>query len=397
MLIVCRRAACGCGNLGIVTHVPFNRASTAPKQREYLAEAFASGHVSGDGPFTARAATTLADWIGASDVLMTPSCTDALEMCALLLGIEPGDEVIVPSFTFVSTANAFALFGAQIVFADVQPGTMNIDPDSVRGLLTARTRAIVVVHYGGVGCDMPSLLALSAASGVPLIEDNAHGLRGALDGAALGSFAPLATLSFHETKNFSCGEGGALVINDIATRDRAEILREKGTNRSQFFRGAVDKYTWVDLGSSYLLSDPLAAVLQAQVEDVDAIQERRHAAWRAYDTTLGSWATDAGVDLPSIPSGVEHPAHLYWMLMPDLATRTAFIAHMRERDVHAVFHYQALNVSPMGMSFGGEVGTCPVAEMASDRLVRLPVFSDMRRAEYEQVIEATLSFRGVAT
>ena len=318
-------------------------------------------------------------------------------MCALLLGIEPGDEVIVPSFTFVSTANAFALFGAQIVFADVQPGTMNIDPDSVRGLLTARTRAIVVVHYGGVGCDMPSLLALSAASGVPLIEDNAHGLRGALDGAALGSFAPLATLSFHETKNFSCGEGGALVINDIATRDRAEILREKGTNRSQFFRGAVDKYTWVDLGSSYLLSDPLAAVLQAQFEDVDAIQERRHAAWRAYDTTLGSWATDAGVDLPSIPSGVEHPAHLYWMLMPDLATRTAFIAHMRERDVHAVFHYQALNVSPMGMSFGGEVGTCPVAEMASDRLVRLPVFSDMRRAEYEQVIEATLSFRGVAT
>ena len=361
---------------------------------EYLADAFASGHVSGDGPFTARAAATIAEWTGAGDVLMTPSCTDALEMCALLLGIGPGDEVIVPSFTFVSTANAFALFGAHLVFADVQTGTMNIDPDSVRELVTERTRAIVVVHYGGVGCEMDSLAAIATSAGVPLIEDNAHGLLGTLDGAPLGSFAPLATLSFHETKNFSCGEGGALLVNDHSMRDRAEILREKGTNRSQFFRGAVDKYTWVDLGSSYLLSDPLAAVLQAQFEDSDAIQARRHAAWRAYDAALHSWAAELAVHLPAVPSGADHPAHLYWMVMPDLETRTAFIRHLRDRDVHAVFHYQALNISPRGLSFGGRPGACPVAEMASDRLVRLPLFSDMRQDEYEQVIDATLSFGG---
>ncbi len=373
--------------------VPFNRATTASKQMDYLADAFASGHVSGDGPFTARAAETIASWTGAREVLMTPSCTDALEMSALLLGISPGDEVIVPSFTFVSTATAFALFGARIVFADVQADTMNIDPEAVLSLLSDRTRAIVVVHYGGVGCDMAALLEISERAGVPLIEDNAHGLLGAIDGVPLGSFAPLATLSFHETKNFSCGEGGALLVNDPAMIDRAEILREKGTNRSQFFRGAVDKYTWVDLGSSYLLSDPLAAVLQAQFEDADVIQGRRRAAWQGYNAALEPWARDLGITLPFVPALVDHPAHLYWMLMPNLATRTAFIEHLRCLGVQAVFHYQALNISPMGLSYGGKRGACPVAEMASDCLVRLPVFSDMTGDERERVLDATLSFR----
>ena len=363
---------------------------------EYLTEVLASGHLSGDGPFTARAAATLRGWTGAHDVLMTPSCTDALEMTALLLGIGPGDEVVVPSFTFVSTANAFAMFGARVVFADVRPDTMNIDPDAVREVVTDRTRAIVVVHYGGVACDMDALSAISAATGVPLIEDNAHGLLGTVDGTPLGSLAPLATLSFHQTKNFSCGEGGALLINDPQFTARAEVLREKGTNRTQFLRGDVDRYTWVDAGSSYLLSDVLAALLQAQFDDADAIQGRRLHAWRSYDAALATWAAGLGIARPVVPQSAEHPAQLYWLLMPDAAMRTAFIAHLRAQGVSAAFHYQALNASPMGMASGGVPGTCPVAEMASDRLVRLPVFSDIGADECARVIDAVLTFDGDA-
>ncbi len=379
-----------------MTAIPFNRATIAPRQMEYVADSFASFALAGDGHFTARAAETLASWSGGGRVLLTPSCTDALEMTALLAGLKPGDEVIVPSFTFVSTANAFALFGVRPVFADSDPITMNVDPDSVRACITDRTRAVVAMHYGGVGCDLDALLEITRDHGLLLIEDNAHGLLGAYRDEPLGSFGAMTTLSFHETKNFSCGEGGALVVNDPDLVERAEIVREKGTNRARFFRGQVDKYTWVDTGSSYLLADPLAAVLTAQFEYVDIIQERRHLAWATYDSALGNWAAQNGVTLPRIPSGRDHPAHLYWMWMPSLEDRMAFITHMRAAGVHVVFHYQALHESLMGERVGFTPHACPVASRATRELVRLPVFSDMQQSEVERVVDATLAFQGRA-
>ena len=374
-------------------NVPFNRATTAPSQHVYLAEAAASGCLAGDGPFSKRAATLLREWTGAEAVLLTPSCTDALEMTALLAGIGPGDEVIVPSFTFVSTANAFALLGARPVFVDIDPLTMNIDPDAVGASITPRTKALVIVHYGGIPCDTGRLAALAEHEGLVLIEDAAHGLLGTDDGVPMGSRGAMATLSFHETKNFSCGEGGALLLNDPTLVERAEVIREKGTNRSQFFRGGVDKYTWIDIGSSYLLADFLSAVLLAQFEFAEVIQSRREAAWRAYEDQLGGWASALGVRLGFPPRDVEHPFHLFWMWMPDLPTRSAFIEHMHDRGVYAAFHYQPLNASPMGVQFGSRAGMCPVAEAAGDHLVRLPVFSDMQADEIDHVIEATLTFR----
>jgi dTDP-4-amino-4,6-dideoxygalactose transaminase len=359
---------------------------------EFLEEAFASGHLAGDGRFSNRVAATLVDWVGSESALLTPSCTDALEMTAILCGMERGDEVIVPSFTFVSTANAFALLGIRPVFADVLPGALNIDPQSVAALITTKTRAVVVVHYGGVGCAMDELLAITTAAGIHLIEDNAHGLLGRYRGEPLGSFGALTTLSFHETKNFSCGEGGALLVNDRDLVERAEVIREKGTNRSQFFRGEVDKYTWVDVGSSYLLGEPLAAILMAQFEFARAIQGRRHAAWTAYAEALPGWASAVGARLPVVPADCDHPAHLYWVWMPDLATRSAFIAHMRALGIHAVFHYQALHFSPMGQQLGGQPGDCPVSEAATDCLVRLPLFSDITEDERDRVISAALAF-----
>jgi TDP-4-keto-6-deoxy-D-glucose transaminase len=314
-------------------------------------------------------------------------------MTCLLAGLGPGDEVIVPSFTFVSTANAFALFGVRPVFADSDPATMNISPASVRRCISDRTRAVVVVHYGGVACDMGALLALAEAHDLLVIEDNAHGLLGNVHERPLGSLGALATLSFHETKNFSCGEGGALVINEPALLERAEVLREKGTNRSRFFRGEVDKYTWVDLGSSYLLADPLAAVLCAQLEDATAIQQRRQVAWARYAAELAEWALLNGIELPAIPDGAEHPAHLFWMWMPNAASRAAFISHMRGAGVHAVFHYQALHASPMGLQIGYAPDMCPVALRGSEELVRLPVFSDITPVETDLVIAAALEFR----
>lgn len=378
----------------VAAPVPFNRATVAPSQMEYLEKAFRIGHLAGDGPFSKTVSRALAEQSGSRLCLLTPSCTDALEMSAVLCGVEPEDEVIVPAFTFVSTANAFALFGARPRFADVLPGTLCMDPDSVAELIGPRTRAIVVVHYGGVAAPMDEIGAIAEREGIPVIEDNAHGLFGSVGGRALGSFGALATLSFHETKNLSCGEGGALLVNDPELADRAEILREKGTNRPQFFRRQVDKYTWVDIGSSYLMAEPLAAILLAQIEFGDEIQRRRHAAWSAYAELLGDWAARLGIGLPHIPAAVDHPAHLYWLWMPDRETRSDFIAHMRKHDIHAVFHYQALNASPMGLRFGGREGECPVSEQASDRLVRLPVFSDMTGDEVDRVVEATLAFDG---
>jgi dTDP-4-amino-4,6-dideoxygalactose transaminase len=308
------------------------------------------------------------------------------------LDLAPGDEVIVPAFTFVSTANAFALRGAVPVFADIRADTLNIDEARIEPIITKRTRAIAVVHYGGVGCDMAAIGRVAQRYGLALVEDNAHGLFGRYEGKPLGSFGEMATQSFHETKNFTCGEGGALVLNDEALLERAEILREKGTNRNQFFRGQVDKYTWVDTGSSYVPSDLLAAFLLAQLEGRNSIQERRAKVWWRYHDALRLWSKEHRVSQPTVPSACDQAYHLYYLLMPDLSSRTKLIRHLRERGILAVFHYQPLNCSPMGMRLGGRPGGCPVSEDIADRLVRLPFFNDLTEDEQTLVIDAVTSF-----
>lgn len=373
--------------------IPFNRPSFEGDELAYIAEAIASGHVSGDGPFTKKCHQLLEEELGVNKALLTTSCTHALEMAAILLDIQPGDEVIVPSFTFVSTVNAFVLRGARPVFADVRPDTLNIDPTHVAQLISARTKAVVPVHYAGVGCEMDALCSLAERTGVRIIEDNAHGLFGKYRGRYLGTFGALATQSFHETKNFSCGEGGALLINDPDLVERAEIVREKGTNRSRFFRGQVDKYTWVDIGSSYLPSDVVAAVLYAQLEARDAIQGRRQGVWNRYTAALAGWARAQDVVLPTVPEECDQSYHMFWMLLPDLAARQAFIGHLKQRGIAAVFHYLPLHVSPMGEQFGGRAGDCPVTEDVADRLVRLPFFNKLDEEDQLRVIEAVLEFR----
>ena len=373
--------------------IPFNRPYASGMEFTYIQQAIDAMHLSGDGAFTRRAHELLCRMTGSRGALLTTSCTHALEMMALLLDICPGDEVIVPAFTFVSTANAFVLRGARPVFCDVRADTLNLDEARVEPLITPRTRAIVAMHYAGVGCEMDAIAAVAAAHGVTLLEDNAHGLLGRYRGRPLGSFGALAAQSFHETKNFSCGEGGALILNDERYRDRAEILREKGTNRSQFFRGEIDKYTWVDVGSSYLPSEILAAFLVAQLEAADRIQQHRRQLWTRYAESLASWSRSAGVALPCVPDGCEQAFHMFYLLLPTPAARAAFIAALRGRDIHPAFHYVPLNVSPMGRRFGGEPGQCPVAEDASDRLVRLPFYTGMTCDEQDRVIEAVLQFR----
>lgn len=357
-----------------------------------MAEAIAQGHISGDGPFTKRCHEALERLTGAARVLLTTSCTHALEMTALLLGLGEGDEVICPPFTFVSTVNAIALRGARPVFVDVRADTLNLDERLVEAAITPRTRAILVVHYAGVGCEMDAIGEIARRHGLAVVEDNAHGLFGRYHGRALGSFGALSTLSFHETKNLTCGEGGALVINDPSLVDRAEIIREKGTNRSRFFRGQVDKYTWVDLGSSYLPSDLLAAYLLTQIEQHERIQERRHEIWSTYAASLQGWASDRGIGLPHVPSYCDHPAHIFYLMMPSLEARTALIAHMRARRILLVFHYQPLHLSDMGRRFGGRPGQHPVAERAGDCLVRLPVFYQLTPDEQSRVIDALQEF-----
>ncbi len=372
--------------------VPFNRPSVVGAEAEYMARSVATGHISGDGPFTRSCHSLLESSLGVHRALLTTSCTHALEMCAVLLDIRPGDEVILPSFTFVSTANAFVLHGARPVFADVRPDTLNLDERRLTERISPRTRAIVLVHYAGVGCEMDAIVPIAEERGIPLVEDNAHGLFATYRGRFLGTFGRLATQSFHETKNFSCGEGGALLVNDPALVSRAEIIREKGTNRSRFFRGEVDKYTWVDVGSSWLPSDLLAAFLLAQLEQREAVQAARHRTWSLYATELRGWAGREGVTLPTVPASCEHPAHLFHLLLPDLRARTAFLAHLKSRGILATFHYQPLHLSEMGARFGGRRGDCPITEDVSDRLVRLPLFASMDDAAREAVISAALEF-----
>jgi dTDP-4-amino-4,6-dideoxygalactose transaminase len=372
--------------------IPFNRPSLAGNEMEYIAQAVACGHISGDGYFSKRCHRLLEETIGAPKALLTSSCTHALEMTALLLDIKPGDEVIVPSFTFVSTVNAFVLRGARPIFADIRPDTLNIDERKIEGLITDRTKAVVVVHYAGVGCEMDAITASAARHRLQIIEDNAHGLFGSYRGRPLGTFGAFATQSFHETKNFSCGEGGALLINDPAYIERAEIIREKGTDRSRFFRGQVDKYTWVDLGSSYLPSDMLAAFLLAQLEAREEIQNRRRQIWETYFERLSGWANDRGIGLPTVPDHCQQAYHMFYLIMPSFKQRQAFIDYLKSQGILSVFHYLPLHLSPMGREFGGKEGECPVTEEISDRLVRLPFFNCLSNEVQEEVVEAALKF-----
>ncbi len=372
--------------------IPFNRPSLAGNEFDYMRQALENRHLSGDGPFTRRCHTWLESTLGVTKALLTTSCTHALEMTAFLLDLAPGDEVIVPAFTFVSTVNAYAIRGARPVFADIRRDTLNIDESQLERLISPRTRAIVVVHYAGVGCEMDTILQIGQHYGLPVIEDNAHGLFGRYRGRYLGTFGCLATQSFHETKNITCGEGGALLINDPQYIERAEILREKGTNRSRFFRGQVDKYTWVDFGSSYLPSDLLAAFLYAQLENYQTIQAQRRRIWETYYSELSAWAERRGVRLPFVPAHCEQPYHMFYLLLPDLEQRQAFIAHLKEHGIHATFHYLPLNTSQMGQRYGGRPGDCPVTEEISDRLVRLPMYNDMSLDEQDRILETILSF-----
>lgn len=372
--------------------IPFNRPTRLAAGLARIQEAVMSGRISGDGPFCRRAEQLLEREVGARRALATTSCTHALEMAGLLLDLAPGDEVIVPAFTFVSTVNAFVLRGARPVFADIRRDTLNLDEAEVARLITPRTKAIVPVHYAGVGCELDALGELAARSGAMLIEDNAHGLFGTYRGRQLGTFGALATQSFHETKNFSCGEGGALLINDPRLVERAEILREKGTDRSRFFRGQVDKYTWQDVGSSYVLSDILGALLLSQLEARHEIQDRRATLWARYAAELAGWADAQGARLPIVPAHCAQAFHMFYLLLP-AARRPAFIDHLKARGVQAVFHYLPLNRSPMGLAHGGVPGACPVAEAVSDELVRLPLFADLTDDDQGHVIDAVRSFR----
>lgn len=368
--------------------VPFNRASLAGAEFDYIKAAIDSMHVSGNGPFTKRCEQFLEDALGVPKVLLTTSCTHALEMAALLLDLEPGDEVIFPSFTFVSTVTPFVLRGARPVFVDVRADTLNLDERLIERAVTARTRAIVPVHYAGVGCEMDEILAIADARGLGVVEDNAHGLFAEYKGRKLGTMGATSALSFHETKNFTCGEGGAIIINRQQDVERAEILREKGTNRSRFFRGQVDKYTWVDVGSSYVPSDILAAFLLAQLEARDKIQTKRRELWDYYHQALAGWAAANNVGLPFVPAHCQQSYHMYYLLFPSLDARQQMIARLKEQQVQAVFHYQALHMSEMGRKFGGRAGDCPVTEDLSDRLLRLPFFNDMTLDQQARVVDA---------
>lgn len=372
--------------------VPFNRACAAGRETEYMAQALANGHVAGDGPFSRKCHAFLEEALGTRKALLTTSCTHALEMAAILLDVKAGDEVVLPSFTFVSTANAFVLRGAVPVFVDIRPDTLNMDERLLAARVGPRTRAIVPVHYAGVACEMDAIMDVARRASIAVVEDNAHGLFGRYMGRHLGTFGILSAQSFHETKNLTCGEGGALLVNDASLAERAEIVREKGTDRSRFFRRQAPSYTWKDIGSSYLPSDLLAAFLLAQMEKHEIIQATRRAIWIRYMDGLSDWAQENGVRLPIVPEDREQPWHMFQMILPSREAREALIGHLGERGILAVSHYLPLHLSEMGRRLGGKDGDCPVAEAASGRLIRLPFFNDLREPEQAFVIESVKAF-----
>ena len=368
--------------------IPFNKPYMTGRELGYIAEAHAAGHLSGDGAFTKRCHALLESLTGSGRALLTHSCTAALEMAAFLLDLEPGDEVIMPSFTFVSTANAFVLRGAVPVFVDIRPDTLNIDESLIEAAITPRTRAICVVHYAGVSCEMDAILDIAARHGLKVVEDAAQGILSTYKGRRLGSIGHLGALSFHETKNVISGEGGALLVNDPALRERAEIIREKGTNRSKFFRGQVDKYTWVDVGSSYLPGEIVAAFLAAQLEEAEAITARRLAIWQRYHEWAAAHEEQGRIRRPLIPEGCTHNAHLYYVLFGSLEARTAFIDGMKAAGIGVVFHYVPLHSSPAGMRYGRMAAPAlPETDHAGARLVRMPMWVGLE-TRLEAVLEA---------
>lgn len=375
-----------------MTAIPFTRPYRAGRELDYVRDIVETDSMNSDGRFSRRALEILADLVGGHG-LLTPSCTHALELAAFLLDCEAGDEVIMPSFTFVSTANAFALRGAVPVFVDIRPDTLNIDERLIESAITPRTKAIVVVHYAGVACEMDAISRIAERHSLVLIEDNAHGLGASYRGKPLGSFGAMATQSFHVTKNIQCGEGGAFITNDERLFERAEIIREKGTNRSLFFRGMVDKYRWVDFGSSYLPSELAVAYLVAQLEAYPDIHKQRAAMWQAYHTELAGWAEDNGVTQPTIPDGAEHPSHLYYLLMPSPQDQRGLIDHLKAREIQATFHYVPLHSAPAGEKLGRTAGDCAVTDDVWARLVRLPLFAGATDDEIARVIEAVCAYR----
>ncbi len=373
--------------------VPFNQSSLQGRELEYIFQTITIGQIAGDQTFSKKCHQFLEGTLGVKRALVTTSCTHALEMAALLLEIQPGDEVIVPDFTFVSTANAFVMRGAKPVFCDVRADTLNLDETKLEALITLRTKAIVPVHYAGVGCEMDAINAIAQRHGIAVVEDNAHGLFGKYKGRWLGTFGCMATQSFHETKNITCGEGGALLINDERFIERAEIIREKGTNRSRFFRGQVDKYSWVDLGSSYVMSDVLAAFLYGQLEVWASTQARRREIWKTYQSGLVGWAEQVDVRLPVAPAHCDQAYHMFYLLLPSLAARTALIAHLKARGILAVFHYLPLHLSEYAKRWGGKPDDCPVTEDTSDRLLRLPFYASITLEQQANVIESVRAFQ----
>jgi dTDP-4-amino-4,6-dideoxygalactose transaminase len=370
----------------------FNLPTKTGKELNYISQVLNNGHLAGDGPFTKKCHELLQQLLGVPKVLLTTSCTHALELAALLLDIQPGDEIIAPSYTFVTTVNAFVLRGARPTFIDIRPDTLNLDETQLEGLITSRTKVILPVHYAGVGCEMDTIMEVAKTHQIPVVEDNAHGLFGKYKGHYLGTIGNLATQSFHHTKNFSCGEGGALLINDTQYIERAEIIREKGTDRSRFFRGQVDKYGWVDLGSSYLPSDILAGVLYAQLEAREQIQSYRKWIWNYYWENLQEWASQNDVRLPFIPVHCEQSYHMFYMLLPSLTQRQGLIGHLKAHGIDSVFHYLPLHLSKMGQNFGGKLGDCPVTEDLSDRLIRLPFHNNLTESELAKVVDTVIEF-----
>lgn len=373
--------------------MPFNRPPRTGNEDQYVLAAMRSEKISGDGKFGQQCQHWFEENLGCKKALLTPSCTQALEMAALLIDIQPGDEVIMPSYTFVSTANAFVLRGAVIVFVDIRPDTLNIDEALIEAAITSKTKAIVPVHYAGVACEMDTIMAIANRHGLFVVEDAAQGMMSTYKGRALGTIGHLAAYSFHETKNFtSGGEGGLLIINDDRFTHRAEIIREKGTNRSQFFRGMVDKYSWVDVGSSYLPSEIQAAYLWGQLECADRIIQNRLATWRAYQADLLALERAGRIQLPVVADGCEHNGHMFYLKCQDLAERTAFLEHMKQRDVLAVFHYVPLHSAPAGKQFGRFHGADVYTTQESDRLVRLPFWYGMDEATRQRVVQCVLEF-----
>ncbi|MER2044255.1 MAG: dTDP-4-amino-4,6-dideoxygalactose transaminase [Pantoea agglomerans] len=373
--------------------IPFNAPPIVGTEIEYMQSAMNSGKLCGDGGFTRRCQQWMEQRFGSKKVLLTPSCTASLEMAALLIDLQPGDEVIMPSYTFVSTANAFVLRGARIVFVDVRPDTMNIDETLIEAAITEKTRAIVPVHYAGVACEMDTIMALAAKHKLFVIEDAAQGVMSRYKGRALGTIGHIGCFSFHETKNYTAGgEGGATLINDASLVERAEIVREKGTNRSQFFRGQVDKYTWRDMGSSYLMADLQAAYLWAQLEAAEGINQQRLRIWQRYYDALQPLAAQGRISLPVIPASCKHNAHMFYIKLRDQDDRQALINWMKEAEILTVFHYIPLHSSPAGERFSQFVGDDRFTTRESERLLRLPLFYNLSDNNQSTVISSLLSF-----